>query len=1686
MKKKKIYPFIFIFLIINLLSSCLPEQQATRTTISQENNSTSDNSSSNENESETRQLEQALNFMQQGSTQTSTTLSLFADYKDTFLIRGNNLISFLKDSSTSSQSNYCVVFKFPNVNGGSNKSILVLSARVRSYYSTQLNSKEYFLQIEPNNETINQNDCLTVSLTNELTAKFSSSDITYKLGNVCPTCTLNQNSNALKLYTANAFLETSVDLSYLNISLLPAIGSTNDEVKTCQINANCTSSGYNCCLSGQCVNHGEVKPGVNTTSSDYQNAIELLQSRPELIVNYTNIFYICPEMVPIGSGTDPDDNIDPIQDATDLFTELYDLYKCTTTQIDEFSICTTNYSNASDLMETQAYNFQAGKDDINFSTISSFMTGTNNIVEINYGGNTIFKEKLLSTDTSIPLPSYVSLGTTNDSFTTAQGASIFTTLPANAANDNISISFKVDGTCEKLGTSLARCKKYYKQGQISSPPRSSDHAFGNQIFPIPNYSDTSFNVVVEVGGSRVTEGTDTWTLSGKNVVFNSTSFPIFSNQEVIITYFVTQNVSLLTASKELAQDKLDTHCTCDPNEKACSLKPNYTDVNGVTKLTSFSCVYPEPDVPEGPLQETVYLSAKTVPHKFYDEFGVNYDLGSTSSPNKQEGTKFEYTNNLNLKPNNISSYIGFNEIYGSMNVNTASPIPPKVIEVEKGKSYDIFVDEGAFSTCLNCGTDYFSSLQKIFPNNFDLKGAGYYADLTESRRTTNQSKYNGDDLRFGRACFVPASMIPWTHVANNDLTTQRRNRLSAQHFLFANGYNKDWYGFDYGSVIGSFDGMKWFAIGNQRRIQAESKKLYLAINAYFGDLTVNNTYKLIINEASSVLNSGSFVTHNLESDGAECQKAHICSSDNDCITNLGYDYVCQNVSGLTTPWPRFDSNGNELSGESITTLLSLSGGSNGEAKRCVYRGVGAICAQRNMNVAANNSYTNSTNIALHSCSQNSTCQNLNTSQFNNKIARFADTALNQNKQSYIPTDSDLFGLGTRLLGRPYKYYGSETPNSTARTQLVQNNVLSLCIPGKDVENANTLEEANYFNTITRAADKTNNVGKTMPSNIFQDENMLSFCPATDDDGNYTHFQNKSLNDSSHKTFAIRNNLSSNLLDLSSLANSKIFNDDQSLITTLGLSKNSCLRAPGAKCFSDFECAPNQFIANKFKSISNFNEELSDAEIAYWEEDLICGSSQSRKDAGGFYNNPLYQTEEHRCCRETNKSFTYYTQKHENSDFEVVNSSGTPLIPGVNQDFNSPKRYSRTNTIYDKLINEPSRYPSMVSASSRPSTPLNYTLTSLRQYNTLHTHNERMCCTGHWVRKFSSGTNANSGGNHFSGSKQQNISMNILKPLTWLPNHDPPVNIYPVGTYSPDIVYGCNAYDINTLDCEIKNLIDGSAEETKYLNWLAKFELIGIPQVLIETNNYISKPLSTEEMDLDNNGSFETKIQQDILAAKLPIDNTIKDVNVDGLRDATYQGKDYYSAASYDNFEMGSGKLKKVFSENEFNCCIPTGLEVSSDTPGSACCTGKVATIDAGDGSANRCCLEDYTNLSVYTNRYVSSEGVNFNGSQINDSDIDATSGFIKKEIVKQMGATMCCSGRAEYGNVIRQLGVPNFGGQVNATVSTRRWSYLEEEDNADAFFNQGLRWNNNVYCVPASLETGSTGGSGSGSDGQAE
>lgn len=72
---------------------------------------------------------------------------------------------------------------------------------------------------------------------------------------------------------------------------------------------------------------------------------------------------------------------------------------------------------------------------------------------------------------------------------------------------------------------------------------------------------------------------------------------------------------------------------------------------------NYECIYPTPSDDEPPVNQTVYVSNKNVPHRYFDTGGVSYDEDYSSAPT-QELLPFSYTNNDVLKPNNLTALCG--------------------------------------------------------------------------------------------------------------------------------------------------------------------------------------------------------------------------------------------------------------------------------------------------------------------------------------------------------------------------------------------------------------------------------------------------------------------------------------------------------------------------------------------------------------------------------------------------------------------------------------------------------------------------------------------------------------------------------------------------------------------------------------------------------------------------------------------------------------------------------------------------------------------------------------------------------------------------------------------------------------------------------------------------------------------
>src|SRR5690606_15289003 len=104
-------------------------------------------------------------------------------------------------------------------------------------------------------------------------------------------CNGSQNSQNIEIISSNAEVFSKLNISHLALNLVFQNTGGSQEVNSCSNNVNCQAQGYNCCLAGQCVNHGTVRPDVDQTSAEFLSAKELITNRPELIIQYQHLFY---------------------------------------------------------------------------------------------------------------------------------------------------------------------------------------------------------------------------------------------------------------------------------------------------------------------------------------------------------------------------------------------------------------------------------------------------------------------------------------------------------------------------------------------------------------------------------------------------------------------------------------------------------------------------------------------------------------------------------------------------------------------------------------------------------------------------------------------------------------------------------------------------------------------------------------------------------------------------------------------------------------------------------------------------------------------------------------------------------------------------------------------------------------------------------------------------------------------------------------------------------------------------------------------------------------------------------------------------------------------------------------------------------------------------------------------------
>ena len=790
----------------------------------------------------------------------------------------------------------------------------------------------------------------------------------------------------------------------------------------------------------------------------------------------------------------------------------------------------------------------------------------------------------------------------------------------------------------------------------------------------------------------------------------------------------------------------------------------------LSNIIDFTCYTPQPPNPIGPITNlNVTVPNKSAPLRFYGTDGKNYDdlngMLAKSPSLTQEGDDFYYIDEFN-KIGPVNNSYNINSVLGKITIDLSHAMPAKMINIEIGKNYILSATSGYFTPCTKCAKDSWFQSFSAFPNT--QRGLG----LQASGYTTSRDTYSGnttfgnyEDTKFGRACYIPVTMIPFSHQKNLDIKAQRQNRLKTQAAFFINGYQRDWFGFNKGALIGSFDGVTWFAIGSGRRITATSTKLYLAINAAFLDLAdrtdtiVNIIPDFYSNTAASVDYDPEIpINDPKQNTAASCQQYHQCNNDADCVTQLGWEYACADISQVKTTWPVYDSDAKETTNQEVQSTLTeilQNTISTTTSKRCVYRGMGAPC-KRDYSTFTNNEYDKK----LYTCAPNFYCASLTSNKFNDELSR-----------SPNELGDNLFGMESNVLGRPLNYVNA---TKTLSTEIISNikhgtrlkntevDDLGICRPGRSL-NSNDLS-SHMNGDLAKRADYISQIG-SCDSSTFGSSRYIT-CPAFGDDLNYknpTDVDIATIKRTQNICGAESKNATTNLSAFRVIE--ALFPASQQKITQPSLVQDACYRRAGSICNSDLDCAPNSMHEVTASTLDTKSFGDTEAEQNFWKESLICGQGTPVPNLGSatYFS---YQLNQNRCCRATGKDFTMYTSPSGISGLipdvgaKNISLNTDPISTGagVPVTTTTTNRYSRynisKNAILDSIIPK-------IDSSKEP---------VKSQWKTIAETGSLTCCGGGWVRKFSDGTHDWKVKNRLSFDTNNFSCLNYRSPLA-SPNYN---------------------------------------------------------------------------------------------------------------------------------------------------------------------------------------------------------------------------------------------------------------------------------------------------------------------------
>lgn len=837
-------------------------------------------------------------------------------------------------------------------------------------------------------------------------------------------------------------------------------------------------------------------------------------------------------------------------------------------------------------------------------------------------------------------------------------------------------------------------------------------------------------------------------------------------------------------------------CGCEATEEDRDTKcPDFglqAELDDNDEIIEIICKVPAAPSDPTPVQ---YLnepvSVRSVPHRFFDTTGKLWDdlteISSTSTI--QEGQAFAYTDTSSKTDPNPTQF-SMNAILGPMNAQLTGAMPATQLDVEFDQVYVISVNSGYYTPCPQCADDSWFSTFKSHPSSYygtGLQSVGHTTSRDSYSNNTNSGNY--EDTIFGRACWLPPTMIPFSHNPNTNLTTQRMNRLTTQAALYANGYQRDWFGFNKGALIGSFNGVNWFAIGKGRRVTSTSTKLYLAINGAFADLADKTDILVnVVTDQGGDTAADYDYNPNLTLDdarqnyGASCQEAHQCNVDSDCITKLGWEYACADVSQHRSKWPSFDLNGNEKVGEendslSFSQIIFGTQPSTSSSKRCVYRGSGSLCSTSRTDLG--------TASKLFQCAPNFYCAKMDEAEFNAEVIRSPNIVSNI-----------LFGQEADVLGRPKYYLGgndtqslesnlkvnadgtisydlSQAPQNIVETQIKHNIAayfsnnesdvrlgdIGVCRPGKDITQP-TQEQMQQTKDNQGRTDYINQIS-SCDSSATNGMLRAAACPVIDEDGDYVDSpQIEDINEQNmcgaESVSTINGSLQSVFFEIEAAD----INSLPSLVDPR-IVQNACLRKAGAVCQTDLDCGPGKFHSETALFYDQTHFGNTEAEHKFWQEGLVCGQAQP-KPSFTSDNFDTYDMSLNRCCRETGATITMFTEGPTSlvpSNVSSNNAGSELTVTRYPQ--NGPSaagRYSRYSIVTAQDNNAAAISTAMSSETAledlhqAPIVAANSAPKAF-QWKTINDTAQRTCCGRGWVRKFADGTN------DWSNSSRLNINPN---------------------------------------------------------------------------------------------------------------------------------------------------------------------------------------------------------------------------------------------------------------------------------------------------------------------------------------